>query len=66
MGEEFVGEGGVGQDAYRFGAAELDAALVAEGQQGVGDLVDLCLVPPDRPRGRLDHAGFGAVLVGAA
>ncbi|WP_202878557.1 hypothetical protein, partial [Kribbella jejuensis] len=66
MGEEFLGEAGVGEDAYGFGSAVLEWARVAEGFEGFGDVGDGGVVAVDGGCGGFDVDGFVAVFVAAA
>ncbi len=66
LGEEFLGEAEIGHDADRGCASLLQAALVAEHLQTLGDLRDPCLVTVHRSGWGLDHAGLRPGVIGAA
>ncbi|WP_405058031.1 hypothetical protein OG474_35570 [Kribbella sp. NBC_01505] len=65
-GEELFGVAVVGHDADGGRAPGVDVALVALGQQGVGDRVDARVVASHIGGAGLDDRGLGAVLVGVA
>ncbi|WP_238151256.1 hypothetical protein, partial [Kribbella sindirgiensis] len=66
MGEEFLGEAGVGEDLDRVGAAVLDRAGVAELLERFGDVGQGRVEPVDPGGSGFDVDGFVAVAVAAA